>query len=186
MSIPRRALLATALVAALAPLPAMAEKAEVIESRVNLALERLFSDMPGARDLMARSEGVLIMPNVTKGGFIVGASYGEGALRLVEGGQLGPTVQYYSVGAASVGFQAGIQESSHALFFLTPDALARFRRSDGWEAGADAEVTILDTGFNVGVDSTKTQQPVVAIVFGQSGVLLGASLQGAKYSKIDR
>jgi len=186
MSIPRRALLATALVAALAPAIADAETGEVIETRVNLAFQQLYKEVPGARDLVARSEGVLMMPSVTKGGFIVGASYGEGALRLVRDGTLGPTVQYYSVGAASVGLQAGIQESAHALFFLTPAALEKFRRSDGWEAGADAEITVLDKGVNLGVDSTKTQQPVVAIVFGQSGVLVGASLEGAKYSKIDR
>jgi lipid-binding SYLF domain-containing protein len=186
MPIIRRALLALGLLAAFVPAMAMAEKAEVIESRVDLALERLYREIPGTRDLVARSEGVLVMPAVTKGGFIVGASYGEGALRLVQDGVLGPTVQYYSIGAASVGLQAGIQESAHALFFLTTAALERFRRSDGWEAGVDAEITVLDRGASLGVDSTKTQRPVVAIVFGQSGVMVGASLEGAKYSRIDR
>ena len=186
MSIPRRALLATLLVSSVMPLSAHAEKAEVIDTRVKLALEQLYAEVPGSRDLVSRAEGVLVMPSVTKGGFIVGASYGEGALLLARDGKLTDPVQYYSVGAASVGLQAGIQESAHALFFLTTDALERFRRADGWEAGADAEVTVLDKGVNLGVDSTKTQRPIVAFVFAQSGVLVGASLEGAKYSKIDR
>ena len=121
------------------------------------------------------------MPDVTKGGFIVGGSYGEGALKI--GGQ---TADYYSVAAASVGLQAGLQTTKHALFFLTDDALAKFQLNDGWEVGADAEVTVLDEGANLGVDTTSYKNPVVAVVFGQSGVLAGASIEGAKYSLIRR
>ncbi|MEM9783976.1 MAG: YSC84-related protein [Pseudomonadota bacterium] len=166
---------------------AAAAEADVIERRVDLALRELYETVPGSRELAGRAEGVLVMPKIVKGGFIVGASYGEGALRLNLGGNgMGSTVQYYSLGGASVGFQAGIQESSHALFFLSRDALERFRRSDGWEAGADAEVTILDAGANLGVDSTVTQRPVVAFVYGQGGLLAGASIEGAKYTRIVR
>ncbi|MEM6488487.1 MAG: YSC84-related protein [Pseudomonadota bacterium] len=177
---------AVALPAALAPSLAAAADAAVIERRVDLALNELYADVPGARELAGRSLGVLVMPKVVKGGFIVGGSYGEGALRLNPGDGLGTTVQYYSLGSASVGFQAGLQESSHALFFLSRNALEKFRRSDGWEAGADAEVTIISAGANLGIDSTVTQQPVVAFVFGQGGLLAGASIEGAKYTRIIR
>lgn len=187
----RRRLIAAALAAAPASaLPgavARAADASVIDTRVDLALRQLFEQKPGARELAVRSAGVLVMPKVVKGGFILAGSYGEGALRLNVGeDDFGRTVQYYSLGGASLGFQAGIEESAHALFFLTRDALERFRRSDGWEAGADAEVTILDRGAKLGVDSTATQQPIVALVFNQGGLLAGASIEGAKYSRIDR
>ncbi|MEL6482421.1 MAG: YSC84-related protein [Pseudomonadota bacterium] len=177
---------AVALPAALAPVTAVAEDAAVIETRVDLALEKLYKDVPGSRELAGKAHGILVMPDIVKGGFIVGAKYGEGALRLNTGNGKGTTAQYYSVGGASVGFQAGIEESSHALFFLSRDALERFRRSDGWEAGVDAEVTVLDKGAKLGADSTVTQKPIVAFVFAQGGLLAGASVEGAKYSKIDR
>ncbi|MEL6767464.1 MAG: YSC84-related protein [Pseudomonadota bacterium] len=177
---------AVALPAAFAPVPAAAEDAAVIETRVNLALEKLYRDVPGSRELAGKAHGILVMPDIVKGGFIVGAKYGEGALRLNTGNGRGTTAQYYSVGGASVGFQAGIEESSHALFFLSRDALERFRRSDGWEAGVDAEVTVLDKGAKLGADSTVTQRPIVAFVFAQGGLLAGASIEGAKYSKIAR
>ncbi|MEM7526554.1 MAG: YSC84-related protein [Pseudomonadota bacterium] len=165
---------------------ASAEDAAVIETRVNLALEKLYKDVPGSRELAGKAHGILVMPDIVKGGFIVGAKYGEGALRLNTGDGKGTTAQYYSVGGASVGFQAGVEESSHALFFLSRDALEKFRRSDGWEAGVDAEVTILDIGTKLGADSTITQKPIVAFVFAQGGLLAGASVEGAKYSKINR
>lgn len=165
---------------------ARATEAEVIDARVRLALEKLYASVPGSKDLIGRAKGVLVMPKVVKGGFIVGGSYGEGALKLPgEGGAL-ETADYYSVAAASVGLQAGVQESSHALIFLTDEALAGFRRRDGWELGADAEVTVPDAGANVGLSSTEFRRPIVAIVFAEDGLLLGASLEGAKYSLIRR
>jgi len=194
MPLTRRA--ALMLPAALLALPrsARAAPAEVIEARVGLALEELYREVPGAGELAARARGMLVMPRVVKGGFILGGSYGEGALRVntatedeaPAGGAYGPTAAYYSVAAASLGLQAGVQESRHVLFFLTTGALERFRRSDGWEIGADAEVTMLDKGVSLGLDSTAFQRPVVGFVFGESGLLLGASLEGAKYSRIDR
>ncbi|MEO0823847.1 MAG: hypothetical protein AAF074_25995, partial [Pseudomonadota bacterium] len=120
--------------------PAGAADQEVIDSRVKLALEELYRDVPGSKELAAKAHGILVMPKIVKGGFIVGASYGEGALQLNTADGFGTTAQYYSLGGASVGFQAGVQESSHALFFMSKSALEKFRRSDGWEAGADAEV----------------------------------------------
>lgn len=186
----RRALkaLVTSTAATVLPtLPARAADAQVIDARVNVALGQLWKQSPGARELAARAKGMLIMPRVVKGGLIIGGAYGEGALRLndsVTG--YGPSAAYYSVSAASIGLQAGIQKTSHALFFLTDSALQKFRRADGWQIGADAEVTFPDAGLNVGVDSTSFEKPIVGIVFGEDGLLIGASLEGAKYSLLQR
>jgi len=164
-----------------APQMAAAADRDVIEAKVSLAFRELYDTVPGARELAGRAKGVLMMPDVTKGGFIVGGSYGEGALKID-----GQTADYYSVAAASIGLQAGLQSSKPALFFLTDAALKKFHAKDGWEVGADAEVTVLDSGANLGVDTTSYQNPVVAVVFGQSGILAGASIEGAKYSLIKR
>ncbi len=191
MTITRRRALGTlsaaAAAAALPALPAFAASRETIDARVGLALEQLYKQYPGTRDLAQKAKGILIMPDVVKGGLIVGGAYGEGALRPNDGsGTYQFSEAYYSVAAGSVGLQVGIQSTSHALFFLTDAALDKFRRADGWKIGADAEVTFPDAGLNVGVDSASYQKPVVGFVFGEDGLLVGASLQGAKYSKIDR
>ncbi len=180
------ALVAALLAAPLLPAPAASADRAVIDARVDLALSELYATVPGAQALAERARGVLVIPAVVKGGFLLGAAYGEGSLLLPTGSGALQPVAYYSVAAASVGLQAGIQESSQALFFLTPEALAAFRASDGWEAGVDAEVTILDGGAAVGLSTAEAQKPVVAIVFGSDGLLLGASLEGSKYSPIQR
>lgn len=164
-----------------------AENRDVIDARVRVALQMLYQQVPDAEALAGRSRAMLVMPDVFKGGFIVGGAYGEGGFLVNDAGAYQrPPVEYYSVAAASLGFQAGVQKTSHVLFFMTDDAARDFQRTDGWEVGADAEVTFPEKGLNLQVNSTLVDEPVIGIVFGQDGFLLGASLEGAKYSKIVR
>ena len=169
------------------PLMAAAAEKEVIDVRVNLALERLWKEVAYARDLASRAQALLVMPKVVKGGFIVGGAYGEGALRGRDAaGGFAQTIGYYSVTAGSIGLQIGVQKTSHVLFFMTQNALTKFRNADGWEVGADAEVTFPDAGLNAGVSSTTAEKPVIGVVFGEDGLLIGASLEGAKYDRLVR
>ncbi|MBY8975234.1 twin-arginine translocation pathway signal [Rhodobacteraceae bacterium NNCM2] len=184
----RRTLLAgLAISAAAISLPAMAEDAAVIEARVKIAEAELFKQIPETKELAKEAKGILWMPDVIKGGFLVGAAYGEGALKVPEHGTgKWKTAGYYSVAAASVGFQAGIQQTSQALFFLTDEALEKFQKSSGWEAGADAEVTFPSKGVNIGANSSTLNKPVIGFIFGEDGLLAGASFAGSKYSPIKR
>jgi lipid-binding SYLF domain-containing protein len=177
----RRRFIALTALALLAAPSGRAAEASVIETRVDRALEELFATVDGARDVAALARGVLVMPSITKAGFVLGGTYGEGALRV--GGE---TVGYYSVAAASLGLQVGIQTTKQALFFMTDEALAGFRRADGWTVGVNAEVTVPGQGVNKGVDTVSRSAPIVAYVFGQDGLLAGASVEGAKYSVIQR
>lgn len=178
----RRALaLATTGFVALAAGPAAAVDPTVIEARVDAALVELQATVPGADLLLERAVGVLIMPQITKAGFVVGGTYGEGALRID-----GVTAAYYSIAGGSFGLQAGVERFSQVLLFMTQPALDNFRTTPGWEAGADAEVTLLEAGFDAGAGTKVTNRPVIGIVFGQSGLLAGASVRGTKYTRIER
>lgn len=163
----------------LTPGAAQAKSAAEINAGVTAARERLFRTRPGSQELYNRASGVLIIPEVVKAGFVLGGAYGEGALLV--GGR---TDSYWSYAAASIGFQAGGQRTSQALFFMTPTALSQFLRSDGFEVGADAEVTVIEDGAELAVDTNQDMHPIIAIVYGREGLLGGASLQGGKYSRI--
>lgn len=178
----RRAAIAVGCILLAAPLDhADAASAHKIEADVEFATKKLYAEVPGAQELAARARGILIMPDVIKGGLIIGGSYGEGALKIA-----GVTDSYYSVAAASIGYQIGVQSTSHALFFMTVEALENFRRSSGWELGADAEFTVPGDGISMNIDSTTMKSPIIAVIFDQDGLLAGASLEGAKYSRIKR
>lgn len=152
-----------------------------IDTRVANGLQELYDTIPGARSVADQAAGVLIMPRVNEGGFIYGASYGEGAL-LVRGA----TVDYFSVASASIGLQVGAQRYKHALFFMTPEALADFRTSDGWEVGLDAEYAIPNQSGAASVTSGTFNKPIYAVIYGQEGIIVGATLKGNKYSRIVR
>ncbi|MSU89953.1 twin-arginine translocation pathway signal [Rhodobacteraceae bacterium 2CG4] len=180
MSVTRRNVILTGGAASLAACAPRANGSE-LEARVRASRNELFAQYPSLRGLAERSAGMLIIPEIVKGGLIVGGSYGEGALLVGDA-----VVDYISVGAASLGFQAGVQTFGQALFFISPAALANFRQADGWQLGVDAEATVLEDGIAAGVSSTTLQQPIYEVVYGQRGLLLGASLEGAKYNRLIR
>lgn len=152
---------------------------ERIDARVNSALNYLYTNYPNTQSLAAKSTGMLVMPLVTEAGFGLGGGYGRGALRIND-----TTVDYYSATKGSIGLQIGAQQFAHVLFFMTEDALEKFRRSNGWAAGADIEYVFNDRGENIRADTTTSTSPVVAVIFGQAGALAGVSLEGMKYSRI--
>lgn len=153
--------------------------AATIDARVDSTVNAMYSEFPGTRELANRSAGVLVMPLVTELGLGLGGSYGRGALRV------GPsTVDYYSATSGSAGLQIGAQQFSHVLFFMTPEALLEFRQSPGWAAGADIEYAISNSSEMLRADSTTSLSPVIAVVFGQTGLRLGATLEGTKYTRI--
>ena len=149
-----------------------------VDARVDATRDYLFSSYPGTRDLAANAKGILFMPLVTEVGFGVGGGYGRGALRIND-----VTVDYYSATRATIGIQIGAQQYAHALFFMTEDALAKFRQGNGWAAGADVRYATPETGASLGKETTELD-PVVALVFGQQGLIAGATLAGVKYSRI--
>lgn len=150
-----------------------------IDARVDTTRDYMKANFPTAAQKMAQASGILYMPLVTEAGFMFGGSYGRGALRIND-----VTVDYYSAAQASWGLQIGAQQYAHTLLFMTPEALANFRASQGWTAGADVEYALPNRGENAGVDSATTTAPVIAYVFGQAGLIVGATLKGTKYTRI--
>lgn len=149
-----------------------------IDARVDATRDYLFGRYPGTRDLAAKSAGVLYMPLVTEAGLIYGGAFGRGALRIND-----VTVDYYATTKATFGLQIGAQQYAHALFFTTDQALAEFRRSSGWAAGAEIRYATPEQGASIGKETTELS-PVVALVFGQQGLIAGATLAGVKYTRI--
>ncbi|KVD45109.1 hypothetical protein WS89_24345 [Burkholderia sp. MSMB1072] len=158
---------------------ASASKRQSIDASVNATLSRLYSTVPGSRDLVSKARGVLVFPNVLQAGFIVGAQSGNGALRVG-----GSTVGYYNTSSLSVGLQAGAQSKAVVFLFMTQDALDSFRKSDGWSAGADASVAVVKVGANGAVDTTTATAPVEVLVLTNAGLMGDLSVNGTKVTKL--
>ena len=153
--------------------------APTIDGRVDQTLDYLFSKYPSTREIADSAAGVLVMPLITEAGLGIGGAYGRGALRV---GNV--TVDYYSVTQASAGFQFGAQQYAHALFFMTEESLVDFRRSSGWVASADLEYVFQNEGETFKADTNTLSSPILAMVFGQAGIRIGATVEGVKYTRI--
>ncbi|WP_089897442.1 YSC84-related protein [Loktanella fryxellensis] len=153
--------------------------ASTIDARVASTLDFMYDTYPGTTDLRDKAAGVLVMPLVTEAGLGLGGSFGRGALQVG-----GTTVDYYSATSGSAGLQIGAQQYSHVLFFMTESALADFRSSMGWAAGANLQYVAADQGEILRAETITSLAPVIAVVFAQSGLRIGATLEGTKYTRI--
>ena len=159
----------------------MAEPASVIEAKANEALKQFAREVKGSEAFLAKTKGYLVFPSVVKGGFVVGGEYGEGVLRIN-----GETKGYYSIASASVGFQLGLQKTSYIIAFGSQAALDNFIKSDGWEAGVDGSIAVAKWGVGKDISSISFEKPIYAFVFGAKGLMYNLSLEGTKFTKINR
>lgn len=180
----------SALLAALLPVvlagllfsgPARAAAAKEIDIEVDAALKRFEQEVGGGKEFLKSAKGVLVFPSVIKAGIGIGGEYGEGALRV-----RGKTVDYYSTAAASIGLQLGAQSKSIILVFLKQDALDKFRKSQGWKVGVDGSVALIKIGAGGAIDTTNIKDPIVGFVFGQKGLMYNLTLEGSKFTKLDK
>ena len=150
-----------------------------IDGQVDQALKDLYAQVPAAKELSTVSKGILVFPEVVKGGLIVGGQYGEGALI-----KNGKKSAYYSTAAASYGLQAGLQKFGYVMFFMTEDALAYLDKSAGWEVGAGPSIVVMDEGTAKSMTTSSLQDDIYVFFFSQKGLMAGLGLQGSKITRI--
>jgi lipid-binding SYLF domain-containing protein len=160
---------------------AMAASAEEIDAKADEALQAFQKEVNGADVFLEQAAGYLIFPRVIKVGIGVGGETGEGALRVG-----GKTVSYYRTTSGSIGFQLGAQAKSIVIAFMTKEALDKFQNSEGWKVGVDGSVALIDLGAGKTIDSTNIKDPVVGFIFGSKGLMYNLTLEGSKFSKLDK
>jgi lipid-binding SYLF domain-containing protein len=157
-----------------------ATERHAINANVDASLSKLYTQVPGSRELVGKAKGVLVFPSVVSAGFIVGASYGKGELR--SGTR---TMGYYSTAAGSVGLLAGAESKSVFVLFMTEDSYEKFIASQGWTAGVDASVTLVNMGADGSIDTQTAQPAVSSIVLNNGGLMANLSLDGTKFTRLD-
>ena len=160
---------------------AYAKSAKEIDASVDVALDRFEKQVAGAKEFAKNAKGLLVLPGVMKAAFIVGGEYGEGALKIK-----GKTVDYYNFVSGSFGLQIGAQAKDIIIAFMTDEALAAFRGSEGWEAGVDGNIALINVGAGGRADTTTMRDPIVGFVFDVKGLIADVSLKGAKITKLDK
>ena len=158
--------------------PAIAARTE-LEQDAEAALQAVYVDSPAAKALGDKAFGILVFPNITRAGFIIGGQGGDGVLL-----KHGKPVAYYNTAAVSFGMQAGIQTYAYVLFFMSDDVMKSFDKSKGWEIGVGPTVVIVDTGMAKDVTTLTAKGDIYAFIFDQKGLMAGVGIKGSKITKL--
>ena len=158
-----------------------AASAEKLEREVAKTITVFNEEVKGADTFLNKAAGYLVFPKVYKVGIGVGAESGEGALRVG-----GKTVDYYRTTSGSIGFQLGAQAKSIVIAFMTSEALDKFRNAKGWKVGVDGSVALIDLGVGKTIDTDNVRDPVVGFIFGSKGLMYNLTLEGSKFTKLDK
>ncbi len=135
--------------------------------------------MPLAKELTKTAEAILVFPEITKAGFMVGGQYGEGALL-----KKGAAVAYYKTTGASFGLQAGGQKYGYAMFFMNANAVEQLDTANGFEVGVGPSIVVVDEGMGKSTTTKTLDKDIYAFIFSQKGLMAGLGLQGNKITKI--
>ncbi len=178
----RTVLILTAVVGlsiAAAPARAASDSEElVIKSQLLLEKLRDHPEFESYRRSFKQAKGVLVIPSLIKGAFIVGAEGGSGVLigRKADGTWSHPA--FFTLGAGSIGLQIGVQDTE-VVFLILTDAGLRAVISNEVKLGIDASVSLGPVGRGL-EGSTTTGLGADIVAYSKSvGAFAGGSLEGA-------
>jgi lipid-binding SYLF domain-containing protein len=162
-----------ALLVGCATAPTSRAEREALVAEGTSSLQQMRAEDPGLSELVRRSYGYAIFPNVTKGGLGVGGAYGRGVVY-----EQGRQVGYSDLSHASLGLQAGGQTFSELLLFENKDALDRFKAGQ-FNFGADASAVVMESGAATNVHFV---DGVAVVVRPTGGAMVEAAVGGQNFT----
>lgn len=156
------------------------EDATKLKSKAAGALAHFRSEVTYANAVLSKAKGLLICPEITKGGLVIGYEGGHCVLQVD-----GKTTDYYAMHAGKFGLIAGIEWYSLLVAFNNEKALNKFRSGKGeYEFGVDASVAVAKVGAGGSLDITNHEESTVAFTFGEKGFMGDLSLEGSTFKKL--
>jgi len=132
-------------------------------------------------DLLDKSECVLIYPSVKKAAFIVGASYGRGAITCRTGANLnGPwsAPAMFALEGGSFGLQIGGQATDFVLLIMNDKGAQTVLKSKV-KLGGDASIAAGPVGRTTSAETDVVMQAEILSWSRAQGVFAGVSLEGS-------
>ena len=161
--------------AACSTAPPTGDARNVMVEQASATLRDMTREDPSLDEMVRKSYGYALFPEVTKGGLVFGGAYGRGVV--YEQGQL---AGYADLTAGSFGLQIGGQSYSELILFADKVALDRFKGGP-IDIAADATAVILTTGAAA---NARYDEGIVVIIRPVAGAMAEASVgaQQVKFS----
>ncbi len=133
------------------------------------------------QEIMEKAECVIVFPNLIKGAFIVGVSYGRGAMVCRSGSDFrGPwgAPAMYALEGGSVGFQIGGQATDLVLLVMNHRGVNSILESKV-RLGADASVAAGPVGRDASATTDAYMRAEILSYSRSRGLFAGISLEGS-------
>ena len=137
------------------------------------------SELKEMAKFMSTAHAIIVLPTVIKGGFLIAAEGGGGVLtvRRDDGSWSNPA--FYTLASASIGLQAGLQDTEIILILRTQKALNAVLKHQG-KLGADMGLTVGIFGAGAELSTTTNLgQDIYAFSSSKVGLFAGVSFEGS-------
>lgn len=154
---------------------------ERLENAGNVMQEILNVPENIPQEVLEKAECVIVFPSVLKGAFIVGASYGRGAMVCRSGANFrGPwgAPAMYALEGGSVGFQIGGQATDLVLLVMNPRGVKSILDSKV-KLGGDASVAAGPVGRDASANTDAYMRAEILSYSRSRGLFAGISLEGS-------
>jgi lipid-binding SYLF domain-containing protein len=152
--------------------------------RASIAVLNEIMTIPAQRipqRMLAGAEGIAIIPNVIKGGFVIGARHGRGTLLIRDENSSWHAPVFVSLTGGSIGWQVGVQSTDVILVFKTKKSVQGIL-SGKFTLGVDAAAAAGPVGRQASA-ATDLQLKAEVYSYARSrGLFLGASFDGSMLS----
>jgi len=128
--------------------------------------------------LLDEAQGIAIIPNVIKIGFIAGARRGHGVIMVRDADGEWSLPQFVTLTGGSVGWQAGVQGSDVVLVFTSRKGVDGLMRGK-FTVGVDASVTAGPVGREAEIGTDATLRSEIYSYSRSRGLFLGVALDGS-------
>jgi lipid-binding SYLF domain-containing protein len=155
-----------------------------LENRISMctsSLNEMLNSTDGGipADLLRRSTGIIIFPQVLKAGLGVGGHYGKGVIlrRYPKSGKWGPPV-FISLIGGSIGWQVGIQATDLVLLIMS-DVSLKSLFQNRFTIGADASVAAGPVGRDASAGTDIDLSQGMLSYSRAKGLFIGLSIKGS-------
>ncbi|MHA1153083.1 MAG: lipid-binding SYLF domain-containing protein [Alphaproteobacteria bacterium] len=158
-----------------------ASTAEELVETSRFSLERMLVDreLPQLKRHVTQARGLLIIPQLVKGGFILGAEGGSGVFMVRGGDGSWSAPTFYTLAAGSIGLQIGGQVSE-AVFTVMNEGAVEALLSSEIKLGADLSITLGPMGKGLEASTTTNLSADIFAFSKAVGAFAGGALEGAK------
>jgi lipid-binding SYLF domain-containing protein len=133
------------------------------------------------RSLLANAQGIIIVPSMVRGAFVVGVQHGRGVLVIRDATGTWQPPRFIQITGGSIGYQIGVQATDLVLVLRTQQSVANLLRGT-LKVGVDASAAAGPVGRQTSAGTDLTLQAEILSYSRARGAFVGVSIDGSVIS----